>query len=92
MKNPILYLESYHHHRGEKEAIELTEEKLKQLKEVLYMTTTGELIVGPVNGEYKEIVSIDDDRPNIFDPKFNKRYCEHLLGFPPKIAQFTRYN
>lgn len=86
-----MYLELYHHRGGEDEAIELTEEKLEQLKEVLYMTKTGDLVIGPVNGEYKEIISIDDDRPNIFDPKFNKRYCEHLLGVPPKIARFTRF-
>ena len=67
---------------GEEE-IRLSEEDIKMLAEVCGITPTGELIIGPVNNRYKEIVAIDGKSLIMNDKETNEQIFASYFGQKP---------
>ena len=81
---------------GNIEQIILTEDVLTKIKDHIYITRTGELVIGPIDGEtidkaYKEIVEINQHRL-ILETRENRLKClKEYLNVTPKEIDWTIY-
>ena len=66
-----------------KEEIQLSDEDIQMLVEVCGITPTGELIIGPVNNRYKEIVAIDGKSLIMNDKETNEQIFASYFGQKP---------
>ena len=66
-----------------KEEIQLSEEDIKMLVEVCEITPTGELIIGPVNNRYKEIVAINGQSLIMNNKETNTQIFKNYFGQEP---------
>ena len=74
MTDIIIILMDYHTGLPSgKEEIQLSDEDIQMLVEVCGITPTGELIIGPVNNRYKEIVAIDGKSLIMNDKETNEQ-------------------
>ena len=65
------------------EEIQLSEEDIKMLVEVCQITPTGELIIGPVDNRYKEIVAINGQSLILNNKETNEQIFESYFGQKP---------
>ena len=65
------------------EEIQLSEEDIKMLVEVCQITPTGELIIGPVDNRYKEIVAINGQSIVLNNKETNEQIFESYFGQKP---------
>ena len=84
MTDIVIILLDYHPGlpSGEEE-IQLNEEDIKMLVEVCEITPTGELIIGPINNRYKEIVVINGQSLIMNDKETNEQIFESYFGRKP---------
>ena len=65
------------------EEIQLSQEDIEMLVEVCEITPTGELIIGPINNRYKEIVVINGQSLIMNDKETNEQIFESYFGRKP---------
>ena len=65
------------------EEIQLSQEDIEMLVEVCEITPTGELIIGPINNRYKEIVVINGQSLIMNDKEINEQIFESYFGRKP---------
>lgn len=84
MTDIVIILMDYHTGlpSGEEE-IQLSHEDVQMLVEVCEITPTGELIIGPINNRYKEIVVINGQSLIMNDKETNEQIFESYFGRKP---------
>ena len=87
---------NYSRKHGDIETISITDDVIDKIKDHIYVTQTGELVIGPIDGEsvdkaYKEIVEINQHRL-ILETRENRiKYLKEYLNVTPKEIDWTIY-
>ena len=87
---------NYSRKHGDIETISITDDVIDKIKDHIYVTQTGELVIGPIDGEsvnkaYKEIVEINQHRL-ILETRENRiKYLKEYLNVIPKEIDWTIY-
>ena len=87
---------NYSRKHGDIETISITDDVIDKIKDHIYVTQTGELVIGPIDGEsvnkaYKEIVEINQHRL-ILETRENRiKYLKEYLNVIPKVIDWTIY-
>lgn len=81
---------------GNIEQISITDDVLAKIKDHIYLTRTGELVIGPIDGElidkaYKEIVEINQHRLILETTENRLKYLKEYLNVTPKEIDWTIY-
>ena len=87
---------NYSRKHGDIETVIITDEVFDKIKDHIYVTQTGELVIGPiedgpVDKAYKEIVEINQHRL-ILETRENRiKYLKEYLNVTPKEIDWTIY-
>lgn len=87
---------NYSRKHGGIEQISITDDVLAKIKDHIYLTRTGELVIGPIDGEpidkaYKEIVEINQHRLILETTENRLKYLKEYLNIKPKELNWTIY-